>query len=166
MSIDKEVLIYKHSRLVGDFHQQIVLARDFGLTSIDKLFEMDDSVLYSLFKVDGTCLSDMLHLMRNIQHALLDDGELYLHESEESFAIVDSAKGAYIKCLDDSDLTRILDVANKPFVYYNEHKDAIDSRDIHCLPTEYITWSAISRSSKKELRSIFDELYFFYFEEN
>ena len=163
--IDKEVIIAKHTKLIGDFHQQIVLARDCGLTSIDKLFEMDDSVLYRLFKVDGTCLTDMLDLMRKIQYALLDDGELYLHESDGSFAIVDSAKGAYIKCLDDADLTRILDVANKPFVYYNENKGAIDDRDIHRLPAEYVTWSAINRASKKELRSIFEELYFYYFEE-
>lgn len=164
--IDKEALIAKHYRLVGDFHKQIALARDAGLTSIDKLFEMDDSVLYRLFRVDGTCLSDMLYLMQNIQHALLDDGELYLHEDDGSFSIVDSAKGAYIKCLDDYDLTRILDVANKPFLYYNEHKDAIDDRDIHSPPDEYIAWSAINRDSKKELRSIFEELYFYYFEED
>jgi hypothetical protein len=165
MTIDKEAVIAKHYRLVGDFHKQIALARDCGLTSIDKLFEMDDSVLYRLFRVDGTCLTDMLYLMRKIQHALIDDGELYLHESDGSFAIVDSVKAA-IKCLDDADLTRILDVANKPFLYYNEHKEASDDRDIHSQPDEYIAWSAINRASKKELRSIFEELYFYYFEED
>lgn len=125
MKINKYALINNYNKVSEDFNSIIDCASNKGMSCIDRIFDVDTAVLDSLFNMGDYCVSDVLYLLRDLFSAAMGDSALYLQcrtgVDYLSFYISDVSGGNF-RCLCDSDITYILDTANRPFSHPNKNQ--------------------------------------------
>ena len=123
--IDKDKLVDEHYRLVGTLNGLLWKARDAKITCFDKLFEVHEQTIKSVFQVDCVTLSSILNIMQTVYSALCEDTDLYLCSGK----IVPVCSGLPKRPLNNTDITAILSIADKPMGYWFDDK-AVRSRSV------------------------------------
>lgn len=136
---DKDKLVDEHYRLVGTFHRLIWEARDAKITCFDKLFEVHEQTLESVFQVDCVTLLSMINIMQTVYSALCEDTDLYLNSGKIQPVCLGKPK----RPLNNIDITAILSIADKPMGYWFDDK-AVRSRSV-------AIFSLLSKESELDL---------------